>query len=547
MIHDAAEIEDGAGLECDLCILGAGAAGIAIALQFLSGPMRVILLESGRAGFDAATQALYAGEVADPALHSPLDSYRQRRFGGSTTLWGGRCMPLDPVDFAARPWMPHSGWPIGPEELAPWYPRANALCEAGEYDYSAASSVPGGMRPMIAGFAPAHFSTDGIERFSAPTDFAARYGHRLRTSQAVRVVLGANATELLTDPSGQRVDKVVVRRLAGGGFTLRPRQLVVALGGLETPRLLLASRQTQAQGIGNAEDQLGRYYMCHVAGTSGRLRLALPPSLVQHGYERAEDGTYLRRRLHLTEAAQARQGVGNAVMRLHFPPLPDPSHGSGLLSALYLARRLLPYEYRKRLEGPGGPTSAHLRNILTDPFSALAFATDMLFRRKLAARKFPSLIVRPPGGVFSLDYHGEQAPNPESRVTLIGTKDPLGMPRLRVDWRHSTVDLHTAETCFRLLAEDLTAWGRGWLDFDPAELARDMLRDGAYGGHHIGTARMGHSPRSSVVDGEARVHGMTNLSLAGAAIFPTSGQANPTLTLVALALRLADRLKREAA
>lgn len=543
MIHDASEIENDGGLDCDLCILGAGAAGIAIALQFLAGPARVILLESGRAGFDAATQALYAGEVADPALHSPLNAYRQRRFGGSTTLWGGRCMPLDPVDFAARPWMPHSGWPIGPEDLAPWYAAANALCEAGDFDYSATSSVPGGMRPMIAGFAPPHFSTDGIERFSAPTNFAARYGHRLRASQAVRVILGANATEILTDPTGERVESVVVRRLGGGGFTVRPRQLVVAQGGLETPRLLLASRRVHAEGIGNARDQLGRYYMCHVAGTSGRLRLALPPAMVQHGYERAEDGTYLRRRLHLTQAAQVRHGAGNAVMRLHFPSIPDASHGSGILSGLYLARRLLPYEYRKRLEGPGSSIPAHLRNLLTDPLSALAFATDMLFRRKLAARKFPSLIVRPPGGVFSLDFHGEQAPNPESRVTLTNTADALGMPRLRVDWRHSTLDLHTAETCFRLLALDLGAWGRGWLDFDAAELARDMLRDGAYGGHHIGTARMGHSPATSVVDGHARVHGVANLHLAGAAIFPTSGQANPTLTLVALALRLADRLK----
>jgi len=418
MIHDASEIEDGAELGCELAILGAGAAGIAIALQFLQGPGRVILIESGRGGFDAATQALYKGEVAEPTLHPPLDQYRQRRFGGSTTLWGGRCMPLDAMDFAPRPWMPHSGWPIGPEALAPWYPAANALCEAGDFDYEAGSAVPGGMRPMIAGFAPAHFNTENIERFSAPTDFAARYGHRLRASQKVRVILGANATEILSSADGTRVETVTLRRLGGGGFTLRPARLVVSLGGLETPRLLLASRAVQAQGIGNAEGQLGRYYMCHIAGTSGRLRLAVPPGMVRHGYERAEDGTYLRRRLQLTPKAQERHGLGNAVMRLHFPPIPDPTHGSGILSGLYLARRLLPVEYRKRLEGPGGSRPAHLRNIVTDPASTLGFAADMLFRRKLAARKFPSVIIRPPGGVFSLDYHGEQAPNPDSRVTL---------------------------------------------------------------------------------------------------------------------------------
>ncbi|MDB5413664.1 MAG: fdhL 2 [Rubritepida sp.] len=544
MILDAETVEDGARLDCDLCIVGGGAAGIAIALQFLRSPLRIVLLESGHADFDPKTQALYAGEVADPALHAPADAYRQRRWGGTTTLWGGRCMPLDPIDFEARGWMPHSGWPIAAEELARWYPAANALCEAGAFDYSARSAVPGGMRPMIAGFEPVNFSADGIERFSTPTNFAARYGHRLAASPAVRVLLGANCTAIETNAGGSRAELLRVRTLSGRGFTVHPAQVAVALGGLETPRLLLAS------GIGNAHDQVGRYYMCHIAGTSGRLRLAVPGAMVHPGYERAEDGSYIRRRLHLSAEAQAREEVGNAVLRLHFPRIPDPGHGSGVLSGLYLARHLLPYEYRKRLEneGPGGAHHllAHLRNLVTDPGSALSFATSMLFQRKLAARKFPSVIVRPPGGVYSLDFHGEQEPNPDSRITLIGSQDPLGMPRLRVDWRHTEGDLRTAQVTFRLLAEDLARWGRGWLDYDTAELTRDILRDGAYGGHHIGTARMGHSPRSSVVDAQGRVHGMQNLSLAGSAVFPTSGQANPTLTLVALALRLAARIEREA-
>ncbi|MBS7811742.1 FAD-dependent oxidoreductase [Roseococcus pinisoli] len=542
MIDDAEMVEDGARLECDLCIVGAGAAGIAIALQFLDTKRRIILLESGRPDFEARTQALYEGEVADPALHPPADSYRQRRFGGSTALWGGRCMPLDPVDLEARHWVPHSGWPIGMEELARWYRAANALCEAGEYQYSAARAVPGGMRSMIAGFDPENFSADGIERFSTPTNFASRYGHRLRASASVRVLLGANCTAIETDAGSGRVEALRVRTLSGRGFLVRAAQVVLALGGLETPRLLLASR------LGNAQDQVGRYYMCHIAGTSGRLRLAVPRAMVHPGYERSEDGTYIRRRLQLNAAAQERHEVGNAVARLHFPRIPDPSHGSGVLSGLYLARRLLPYEYRKRLDhdGAGGVRHmlAHLGNVATDPGSAVGFATSMLFRRKLAARKFPSVIVHPPGRVFSLDFHAEQQPNPESRITLGATTDALGMPRLHIDWRHTAGDLRTAEVFFRLLAEDLRRWGRGWLEWDPAELAHDMLRDGAYGGHHIGTARMGRSPRDSVVDAEGRVHGISNLSIAGSATFPTSGQANPTLTIVALALRMAERLKQ---
>jgi choline dehydrogenase-like flavoprotein len=170
----------------------------------------------------------------------------------------------------------------------------------------------------------------------------------------------------------------------------------------------------------------------------------------------------------------------------------------------------------------------------------------MLLKRKLASRKFPSIIVPSPEQMFSLDYHGEQEPNPASRVTLSGDRDELGMPRLHVDWRYTAQDIRTAQTVFRLFASDLADQGCGDLAVDDEEIARDMLRDGAYGGHHIGTVRMGVSPRTSVLDAECRVHGMSNLWVAGSAAFPTSGQANPTLTIVALALRLAHRLKAQA-
>lgn len=552
MILDASSIGNGTTLEAELCIVGAGAAGIAIALQFLKGPSRVILVESGGHTHDPAAQSLYEGEVADPALHSPVNTYRQRQFGGSTTLWGGRCMPLDPVDFKTRSWMPNSGWPIGEADLDTWYRRANELCEAGEFDYSASTAVPGGMRPMIAGFTPRDFSTDGLERFSLPTNFAARYGHRLTASEHVRVLLGANCVGIEADAPGiaqAEVQAVRLRTLAGQEVTVRARQVVLALGGLETPRLLLASRGPgQEAGIGNQHDLVGRYYMCHIAGTSGSLRLSVPREMVQPGYEVAEDGTYIRRRLQLTEAAQEKHGIGNAVMRLHFPRIPDPSHGSGVLSGLYLARRLLPYEYRKRLTGSGEGAAAavrHLRNLIADPFSATSFAWTMLRRRKLAARKFPSVIVRPPGNVFSLDFHGEQEPNRDSRITLTDQRDVMGMPKLKADWRWTQGDIRTAQVTFQLLGEELARWRRGALKADPAEIAHDMLRDGAYGGHHIGTARMGATSQTGVVDAECRVHGMANLWVAGAAVFPTSSQANPTLTIVALALRLAAKLKRD--
>jgi choline dehydrogenase-like flavoprotein len=549
MIRDANSLADGAVLACDLCIVGGGAAGISVALQFLRSDLRVILLESGGISAEAATQELYAAEIADPRLHAPGDRYRARRFGGSTTIWGGRCVPFEPLDFERRPWVTAHAWPITYAELNRYYPAANEICEAGDCVYDAALALPGGMRPLIRGFDPEHFSSDGIERFSCPTDFAARYRHRLASSESVQVLLHANCTELLCDADGSRVDRLCVRTLAGGSATVRATQVILAAGGLEIPRLLLASRGRHANGIGNGSDQVGRHYMCHIAGTIGALRLRVPAGDVWHGYEVAEDGTYCRRRLALRPATQRRLHLASAVLRLHFPPIPDPAHRSGPLSALYLARPFISYEYSKRLAGRTKPRFAtwllHVGNVAMDPVGTAGFLARWLRRRTFAERKLPSVVVPARANLFSLDYHAEQQPNPSSRVTLGRTTDRLGMPRLHIDWRHGDLDIRTATETLRLLQADLATWGRGQLDYNPATVAPQILRDGAYGGHHIGTARMGASAATSVVDRDCRVHGMHNLFVAGSAVFATSSQANPTLTIVALALRLAEHVKHE--
>jgi choline dehydrogenase-like flavoprotein len=548
MISDANGVAPGAALDCDICIVGGGAAGITLALQFLRSDLRVILLESGGMMPDAATQLLYEAEVADLRLHAPGERFRARRFGGSTTIWGGRCVPFDPLDFAPRPWVTDRSWPISYAELSRYYPPANDICEAGEFVYDATRAVPGGMRPMIRGFDPAHFSSNGIERFSCPTDFAARYQHRLAASANVHVLLNANCTELLCAADGILIERVSVRTLAGVAFGVTAAQVILAAGGLEIPRLLLASRGTHADGIGNATGQVGRYYMCHIAATIGALRLDVPRGDIWHGYEVAEDGTYCRRRLALTPAVQQRLELASAVVRLHFPPIPNPAHRSGPLSALFLAKPFISYEYARRLTAETSPGFAtwllHAANVARDPFGTAGFALHWLRHRSLAARKFPSVIVHPRASLFSLDYHAEQQPNPASRVTLGQGTDALGMPKLHIDWRYGELDIRTAAEALRLLRADLAQWGHGVLNYDPETIEQQIMRDGAYGGHHIGTARMGAAAATSVVDRNCRVHGMRNLYVAGSAVFPTSSQANPTLTIVALALRLADHIKQ---
>jgi choline dehydrogenase-like flavoprotein len=552
MISSARSTDRGATIEADVCIIGGGAAGISVALELLDTGLRVVLLEAGGTAEDGADQALYQGEVADASLHSPLDKYRQRRFGGSTTIWGGRCVPLDPIDFQAREWIPNSGWPISYHEVAQYYPRANTICEAGSCSYDAEESVPGGMRPIVRNFDPTDFTTSTIERFSCPTDFGRRYRQQLASSATSRVLLHANCTRLVASADGTRIETAEVRTLDGNCFNVSATQFVLATGALEVVRLLLASDDVHTAGIGNAHGLVGRYYMSHIAGTLGSLRIDRPADDIWQGYDRAEDGVYCRRRIALKDSAQRRDKLGNVVFRLHHPRIPNPRHRTGALSAIFLARRLISYEYAKRLETQEPLTASlwlqHVANVGTDAFRTTGFLLHWLRDRVLAKRKFPTVIIRPRTNLFSLDFNAEQVPNWHSHVRLADRIDSLGMRQLHVDWRYAEADVRTVATAFQLLQRDISVAGIGDLSLEPDEADIDAVirRDGAYGGHHIGTARMGLDPTEGVVDGNCRVFGLHNLYIASSAVFPTSGQANPTLTIVALAVRLARHIHDEA-
>jgi len=549
MIADASSIENGACMKVDVCIVGAGPAGIALTLALSEKGFSVLMLESGYWSPDAKTQALYEGEVADTHLHSPPEKYRQRRLGGSSAIWGGRCMPFDPVDFETRQHVPHSGWPVGYEDLLAYYPEANKLAEAGNFSYDANEALGPHILPMFDGFNSGRVLTNGLERFSCPTHFGTRFAKRLSLATGVQVLMGANCTAVRLQADGQSVRKLDVATLAGRRFSVMPRIAVMATGGLETARLLLASRDVSPQGVGNQHDVVGRYYMCHIAGNVGSLTVHGDTGKVRHGYEISPEGIYCRRRLSITAAEQQRLGLSNAVARLHFPRITDPAHRNGVLSSLYLARKLISYEYGKRLNDGHAATpttyARHLLNVVADPLDTTAFLAHWLTKRTLADRKFPSVILRNHTNSFSLEMHGEQIPQASSRVTLTDKVDALGMPQLKVDWRYCQTDIESMRGTLDVLAQEFERTGVAKFTYNKDALEEDLMRFGAYGGHHIGTTRMGNDVRTSVVNADCQVHSVRNLFVAGSAVFATSSQANPTLTLIALSLRLGDTLVKK--
>ncbi len=532
---------------CDVVIVGGGAAGLTLAHALGRSGRSVLLLEAGGDKRTKASQEFYRGELADKVVHPSTDNYRVRAIGGTSRIWGGRAIPFDPIDFEKRDWVAGSGWPFERRELAGYYEKALDACEAGRPEFFPQGALPGSQEELAPGLDSDLVRTT-IERFSKPTNFWRRYGEDLTRMPNVRIVKDAPAIRIQLTSDGNAVDAIEVAGPDGGRLAIRGRSYVLALGGLETTRLMLASDDVRPDGIGNESGQLGRNYMSHLCATVGTISFAGPPDRIAYDYAQDADGIYVRRRLWLTEKAQRDFSLLNTTFRTHLPEPGDPSHGDAILSAMFLVKDMVLYEYsRKFVENPvsWGGRLRHVGNIARQPFRLATFGTDWLRRRTFADRKLPSVVLGSRENRYELEFHAEQAPNPDSRLTLSSERDAFDMPRLRIDWRVTGLDLASLERSYDLLARQLAQSGAGRLDFDREKLALKARRHGIVGGHHIGTTRMSTDPKQGVVDPDCRVHGVANLYVASASVFPTSGQANPTLTLLALAFRLAERLGRD--
>jgi len=508
----------------DLCIVGAGPAGITVALELDSVGWRVCLLEAGGLDYEAETQRLLEGEVLGQP-YPPLRDTRVAALGGSTTVWAGWCRPLEPLDFEPRDWCDASGWPFGPDELRPYYARAHELHGLAPFDYDPARWAtvlgPEAILPADRTFTNEIFHVN-IQHFGR------RYRERLERSKAIDLLLHAPVTRLRLD--GPTCSGVEIRTLDSHELAIRADRVVLAAGGIENPRLLLlsAADPTGAGAPGNAGGIVGRFFADHAYVDPGTLVLHRPHPLGFYRPQPADQtpGALVRGVLSLRPEAAERERLLNASVFFH-----PRYEAHRAFDAAEVKAGLALWNKVTRRAVPGAPWP-YLRQAVKAPRQiAIAMA------RKLAVREGP-------GRRWRTRAAFETGFRPDNRVTLSDECDRLGRRRARIEWRIDDADLASMRRVMQLFDQAVRQAGLGHLEAAFPDEPEAWRRTIEAGKHHMGTTRMHTSPRLGVVDENGRVHGTSNLFISGSSVFPSGGYANPTLTIVALAARLADYLKR---
>jgi choline dehydrogenase-like flavoprotein len=481
----------------------------------------VVLLESGGSEPEAGTQALYDVELSG-LPHPGSTQGRFRVLGGSTTKWGGQALPLLPSDFERRDWVANSGWPLTFAEMQTYYARAAdfLLIDRLNFDNQLLSLL----RAKTPDFDPQkiwyHFS-----KWSPRPNLRELYLQEIRASEKQTLLLHANVTSIVLNENLNAVESICARSLHGWEAIIRARSFVLCVGGIETARLLLANCRQQPKGIGNANDLVGRYFQDHPNIFAGWLKSPTPRRVQRLFNVFHKKGVKYSVRFTAAPRWQQENQTLSTSGGLMFV---EDNATLENLKELYRAlrtRRVDASVVKKSWSTAGHPLEAAMP----------------IWHYLVRGRSYS------PRARFQVCLTCEQEPDAESRILLSGEKDALGMPRANVRWNVSDLTWRTMLSYARMLQEEFRRAGIGEIELDPwiHDGEDDWRRHIMDQFHHMGTTRMHDSPRHGVVDRDCRVHGLANFHIGGSSVFPTSGHSNPTLTIIALCMRLSDRLKHD--
>ena len=546
MIIDSRSLPNNETIKTDICIVGAGTAGIILAKELMDKQFRVCLLESGGLEPDQETQKLCWGEnIGLP--YFTLDTARARYFGGSSNRWhiaignnslGARMRPLDEIDFEERDWIPYSGWPFDKSHIDPYYKRAQSICKIEPFTYDVGDWEDSIRTPRLP------LTEDRVKtiifKFGSNYPFIKYIPKEISKAGNINIYLHANVIEIETDEPARTVTRLCVATLQGNRFWVSAKVFILAAGGIETPRLLLLSNKRQKFGLGNQNDLVGRFFMEHLHFWSGIFVPSEPDifkSTALYNNVNRVNGLPIIGKLAFTSKVLRREKMVNHCVqliprivlnsshsRLFYPGISSESVSSAKILVSAIRGRNIPDDFGK-----------HIKNVLTG-MDDIAVAAYRKVRRKIY-KNFNKKRIRE----FNLAHMAEQIPNPNSRITLSDERDSLGLNRVLLNWQVSSADILSAIRAQEIIDEELrhSGLGRLYIHMNDEKPPSDL--HGGY--HHMGTTRMHTDPKKGVVDKNCKVHNISNLFIAGPSVFPTGGYANPVLTIVALAVRLADHIK----
>jgi choline dehydrogenase-like flavoprotein len=503
---DARNLENNSLIEGDICIAGAGAAGISMALEWINTPYKIILLEGGGFEYDEQVQELYAGKTRGQR-YFPLKSIRLHYFGGTTGHWAGWCAEFDEIDFKERDWVPRSGWPITLEDVKPFYPRAQKYVEVGPDNFSLAH-----WQEKDATLKPLPFDENKVWskmwQFSPPTRFGTKYKDPIVNAKNIHLYTYANLVDITANENVSEIKEVTVKNYAEKQHIIRAKFFILACCSVQNARILLSANKQAPKGLGNNYDHVGRYFMEHLEIKTGSLWITDPADVKLYMIEFGK--TKARAELAISEKIQTQYKILN---------------GTSSLSPLELA--------------------------MNEPAFIEVWQDDKDAMNK-TLKKFerdvkPAKIDIPKGfKPYQLFTRMEQAPNPNSRITLDTERDSLGMPRAMLNWELTPLERNSLRIINTIIGQEAGRVSMGRVKvYDYLQDEKDESWPSFTGGgwHHMGTTRMGNDPKQSVVDANCKVHGIDNLYVAGSSCYVTAAAVNPTLTLIALTLRLSDHIK----
>ena len=538
MIIQSGELNNGDTLEADICVVGGGPAGITFAREFINTNHNVIMLESGDLKPDSEHQLLKKSENFSFKSFD-LDKARCRAFGGTSHLWhielneygkqGVRLRPLDAIDFEKRDWIPNSGWPIEKSDLDPYYKKAQKVFNIGPYRYDAEYWIKGQETEQVL-LNKGNIQTT-VFQFAEKDIFYSGNKSDIEKSDHIQIYLNATVLKLNVNEYANSVEDLEVSTSNGKMFTVSANYYLLANGGLEIPRLMLLSNDIMHSGVGNQNDLVGRFFMEHF-----HLKGAVfyPKDLrifnQQDFYKIHQNGnSSIMGKLALRENVIREEKLLNVTASLHHLPMAKLYKAEkGVRKVLNKVRkRTFDQEFvdgfKTVLKNPGILSYVALRKLLNGDKNEW-YDTNYKYHG------------------FLLRLMCEQLPDPESRVTLGSSRDRFGQNKIKLDWNVTSSNIKDIRRFLEILGRELHRCNLGKLDI---RFEGDKIPNDLHGGyHHMGTTRMDSNPQKGVVNEHCRVHGLNNLFVASSSVFPTVGYANPTLTIAALSLRVADRVKQ---